>query len=196
MEHRLVGLTDKELTSVAGIAADGSLRIDAAVLARLASKTVGVVGLRVAVSAADYLRHDNGTPEPGTRTVSGIWWLSHGDDTALVGGFTVDGLAMTVTTEGEGPAPIAEDVAVIEKATKAIASQYEGAEVLEAGLVRVPSRVGGKPVRVVVTRDHRVRRPEDMLGVDEYAEFEAERSGLAIVQIVGGGKALVVKHGL
>jgi len=100
-----------------------------------------------------------------------------------------------VTTEGEGSAPIAEDAAVIEKATRAIASQYESAEVLEPSLLRVLGPAGGKLVRVVVTRDHRVRRPQDALGADDLVELEAERLGLAIVQVVGGDKALMLKHG-
>lgn len=196
MDSQLVKLEPDELDAIAAISGDGVLDVDTDALAKRISRALGVVGVRVAVSDADYAQHEDGTPEPGTRTVSGVWWLSHGDDTALVGGFVIDGLAMTVATEGEGPAPIAEDSAVIEKATKAIASPYEGAEVVEPGLFELPGSVGEKPVRVVVTRDHRVRRPQDVLGAADFAEFEAERLGLAIVQMIGGEKALVIKCGV
>ena len=103
---------------------------------------------------------------------------------------------MTITTEGAGEAPLAEDANILERATKAIASQYEGAEIVETGLVRVNLPSGEKLARVVVTRDYRVRRLQDILSADEIAEFDSGRLGLAIVQLIGGEKALVIKHGL
>ena len=127
--------------------------------------------------------------------MSGIWWHPKGDDTALIGGFIIEGHALSITTEGEGESPLAEGAEVIERATKAIASQHEGSEVLEPGLFQVPSLTGEKPVRVVVTRDYRIRRPQDLLDAGELAEFSAGRLALVIVQMIGGDKALVVKLG-
>jgi hypothetical protein len=196
VNRHLVRLEPAQLNAIVAISGDGPICVDTDVLARRISKAVGLVSVRVAVSSADYLQQDDGTPEPGTRTVSGIWWLSHGDDTALIGGFAIEGRAMTITTEGEGEAPLAEGVEILDRATSAIISQYEGAQIVETGLARVPGPSGERPVRVVVTRDHRIRRPQDIMSPEEMVEFEAGRLGLAIIQTIGGGKALMVKHGL
>jgi hypothetical protein len=196
VDRQLVHLEPLELDAIAIIGDAGVLGVDTDALAKRVSKVIGSIGVRVAVSNADYLQHGDGTPESGTRTVSGMWWLSHGDDTALVGGFIIDGLAMTVTTEGETESPLAEDNEILARATRGIASQYAGSEVLGNGVVRVPAQSGQKPVRVVVTRDYRIRRPQDLLGSDELDEFDNGRLGLAVFQVVGGSKALVVKHGL
>ena len=196
MERQLVHLSEDQLDGVAAIGVDGSIAVDSNTLSRLLAKSLGLIGLRVAVSQADYLEHESGVAEPGTRTVTGIWWHSHGDDTATIGGFVIEGLAMTITTEGEGESPLAEDGEILDRATKAIASQYEDAAIVETGLVNVPSPAGGKLARVVVTRDYRVRRPQDILGPDELSEFSGDRLGLAVVQVIGDGRALVTRHGV
>lgn len=48
----------------------------------------------------------------------------------------------------------------------------------------------GKPgtARVVVTRDPRVRRPQDLLSREECARFTRAELSLVVVQLVGGGK--------
>lgn len=196
MERQLARLDSSELDAVAVIGDDGALQLDTDALAKLISKAVGAVGIRVAVSSADYLQHGDGTVEPATRTFSGIWWLSNGDDTALIGGFIVEGLAMTITPEGEGEAPLTESAEIVDRATRAIASQYEGSEIVETGLARLTGPAGEKLARVVVTRDYRIRRPQDILNAAELLEFNDGHLGLAIVQVVGGNKALVVKHGV
>jgi len=101
-----------------------------------------------------------------------------------------------VTNEGEGESPVAESDEVVDRATKAIASQHEGAEVVGSGLIEVPGPAEAMRARVVVTRDHRVRRPQDLLDEDDLREYEHERLGLVIVQLVGGDKALVIKYGI
>jgi hypothetical protein len=178
------------------IKGDGSIVVDTDAVARLLSKSLGLVGIRVGVSNADYLQHEDATPEPDTRTATGIWWHSHGDDTALIGGFIIEGRAMTITTEGESESPVAESIDVVDRATKAIASQYEGAEILETGLFKFTAPAGEGLARVVVTRDHRVRRPQDVLDPDELEAFGAGSLGFVIVQLIGGEKALVIKHGV
>lgn len=192
----LVRLEQDELDGVIAICEDGSVDVDTDVLARLISKAVGLLGVRVGVAGVDYLQHDDGAPEPATRSASGIWWHSHGDDTATIGGFVIDGLAMTVTTEGKSESPVAESEEVVDRATRAIAAQHEGAEVVGSGLIEVPGPTEAKRARVVVTRDHRVRRPHDLLDTDQLREFERDCYGLVIVQMIGGGKALVVTQGL
>ncbi len=47
-----------------------------------------------------------------------------------------------------------------------------------------------------MTRDHRIRRPQDLLSPDEVEQLSAGDIGLVIVQMIGGGKALVVKQGV
>lgn len=196
MDRQLVHLDAHQLNSVMLIESDRSIVVSTDALARLLSKSLGLVGIRVGVSNADYLQQEHGTPEADTRTISGVWWHPHGDDTALIGRFIIEGHALTITTEGEGESPLAECIDIIDRATRAIASQYEGAEIVDTGLIRVLGPSGVKAARVVVTRDHRVRRPEDVLVGDEFGEFRGNRFGLVIVQLIGGEKALVIKHGL
>lgn len=191
----LVRLEQDELDSAIAIRDDGSIDVDTDVLARLISRAVGLLGIRVGVAGVDYLQHDDGVPEPSTRSASGIWWQSHGDDTATIGGFVIDGLAMTVTTEGEGESPVAESDEVIDRATRAIASQHEGAEVVGSGLIEVPGPAEAKRARVVVTRDYRVRRPSDVLRSEELQKFRSGALAVAIMHIIGGGKAIVTKEG-
>lgn len=197
MDHQLVRLSQEALDRIAPISERGTLSIATNEVADVVSRTLSIIGVRVGISAADYLQRIDGTPEPSTRTVNGIWWLSHGDDTALIGGFIIDGLAMTIATEGEGESPLAEGADVLDRATRAIASQHEGAGIVETGLVKISGRPSEeKLARVVVTRDHRIRRPEDILDTGELVEFRAGTIGLAIVQVIGGNKALVIKHGI
>ena len=192
----LVRLTQDQLEELAPIAGDGSISVSLETLTRLLSKPLQCVGLRASVASVDYLQHDTGEPETGTRALSGIWWLSHGDDTSLIGGFVVDGRAMTITTEGENESPLAESIEVLDRATRAIASQYDGATVVRPGDFQVPLIRGVKLARVVVTRDHRIRRPQDILTGSELAGLNAGHLGLAVVQTIGGNKALVIKHGI
>lgn len=49
-----------------------------------------------------------------------------------------------------------------------------------SGLIEVPGPTEAKRARVAVTRDHRVRRPQDLLQADELNSFELEAFGLAI----------------
>lgn len=196
MDRQLVHLGRDELDRVITIEADGSVTADTDVLANAISRALGVLGVRVALAALDYLQHEDRTPEADTRSASGIWWKSHGNDTALIGGFIIDGHAMTMTTEGEGESPLAESDEIVDRATRAIASQYQGAEIVGTGLINIPGPSGGKAARVVVTRDYRVRRPQDVLGRDEVLKYDGDHLGLAIVQVIGGEKALVIKHGV
>lgn len=195
-DRQMLTLGENELDGAISIGDDGSIDVDTDVLARLISRAVGLLGIRVGVASVDYLQHEDGAPELATRSASGIWWHSHGDDTAMIGGFLIDGLAMTVTTEGEGESPVAESVGVIDRATKAIATQHEGAEVVDSGLIEVPRPTEAQRARVVVTRDYRVRRPQDLLKTDELREYQLNRFGIVIVQLIGGDKALVIKHGI
>ena len=196
MERQLVHLDRSDVDRIITIKNDGSVVADTNALSAVIARSLGVLGVRVAISSLDYLQTEAGAPEPDTRAASGVWWHSHGDDTALIGGFIIEGHAMTITTEGEGESPLAEGVEIIDRATKAIASQYGGAEIVETGLMKVPRPSGVRAVRVVVTRDYRVRRPQDILGNDEFLEYGGDCLGLAIVQVIGGEKALVIKHGV
>ncbi len=196
MDRQLVHLGRADLDRIITIAADGSVIADTTALAGVVSRALGVLGVRVAISSLDYLQHEDGTAEHDTRTASGMWWKSHGDDTAEIGGFVLEGLALSLMHEGTGESPLVEDQAIVERATRAIASQHEGAEYVEPGLFRLAGPPKGKQAKVLATRDHRLRRPQDLLeppGVDALNEGAL---ALVIVQMIGGGKALVVSHGL
>lgn len=194
MDRELVHLGTRELDEIISISEDGLVITDTQALARTIARPLGIVGVRVAISGADYLQQDDATPLPETRTVSGIWWHSHGDDTATVGGFTIEGFAMAITTEGEADSPVVEDVEIIARATSSIASQHDGGTVVRPGLIRIPSPSGGREARVVVTRDYRVRRPQDVLEPEEQGRFSSGALGLAVVHLIGGGKAIVITH--
>jgi hypothetical protein len=196
VDRQLVRLEQADLDDFAAIGDDGSLNVDATLIASRISDELQLIPVRAALSASDYLEHDDGTPEPGTRSATGIWWHPHGDDAATIGGFVIEGLAMTITTEGEGESPVAESVEVIDRATKAICTQHEGGEVVGPGLIEVPGPTGRKRARVVVTRDHRARRPQDLLDADELAAYGVDELGFVIVQLIGGDKALVVTQGV
>ena len=196
MERQLVHLGREELDRVIAIATDGTVVADTNALANAISRALGVLGVRVALSSLDYLQHEDGTPEADTRTASGMWWKSQGDDTADIGGFILEGQGLSLTTEGVGESPLVEDEAIIESATKAIASQHEDAEVVGPGLFRLSAPPEGKQAKVFVTRDHRLRRPEDLLESQDVEALNQGELALVIVQTIGGGKALVVTHGL
>lgn len=196
MDRQLVHLGREDLDRIIMIAADGSVTADTAALVGIISRELGVLGVRVAVSSLDYLRHADGTAEPDTRTASGMWWKSHGDDTADIGGFVLEGLALSLIPEGADESPLVEDKAIIERATRAIASQHEGAEYVEPGLFTLAGPPEEKQARVFVTRDHRLRRPQDLLEPQDVEALSRSALALVIVQMIGGGKALVIGHGL
>lgn len=196
MYRMLVHLGREDLDRIIMIAADGSVVADATPLTGIISRALGVLGVRVAFSSLDYLQHEDGTAEPDTRSASGMWWKSHGDDTSDVGGFILEGMALSLTHEGISESPLVEDEVIIERATKAIASQHESADVLGPGLFRLATPSGGRQVRLFVTRDHRLRRPDDLLEGEDVNALSREEIGLVVVQMIGGGKALVVSQGL
>lgn len=191
----LVRLTKHQLDDIASIDPDGAMSISTDALASTIRQAMALSNVAVAVSSADYFETHEGLAEPSTRSATGIWWQSNGDDTATIGSFSIDGSAMTVTQEGAGECPVVEDSATVERATKAIASQYPESSVTEIGLFQIPDSRPGV-ARVVVTRDPRLRRPQDLLNREEYSRFAEADMGLVIVQLVGGDKALVVKHGI
>ncbi len=196
MDRLLVNLGRDELDRLISIGPDGSVIADTHAIANAVSRALGVLGVRVAVAALDYLQHENGTPERDTRTASGMWWKSHGDDTADVGAFVIEGQALSLISEGTGQSPLVEDEAIIERATKALASQHEGAEYVEPGLFTLDGPSKGTRVRTLVTRDHRLRRPQDLLEPQDVGALNEGALALVIVQLIGGGKALIVSHGL
>lgn len=196
MDRMMVSLDQSELDSLISINEDGSVDMAGDILARLLSLSLGLAGVRVAVSNVDYLQRVDGTPEPATRTASGVWWHPVRSDSAVIGGFIIEGTSLSITNEGESDAPLVENADTLARATGVIASQYDDSEVLETGLLKVVVSEGTKLVRVVVTRDHRVHRPRDILTEDELGGFVARELGLVVVQLIGGEKALVIKHGI
>lgn len=196
MERKLVRLHGSDVEEIVPIGEDGLVVIRTDLLSTTIGRELGMLGLRVAVASIEYLQHDDGAAEPGTRTASGMWWRSHGDDTADIGGFVIEGQALSLIPEGTGESPWVEDEVIIERATRAIASQHEGAEYVAPGLFRLAMRPQGKQAKVFVTRDHRLRRPEDLLEPQDVGALNERALALVIVQLIGGGKALVVTHGM
>jgi hypothetical protein len=195
----LFKLTEAQLEAMAPIDDGGSLRVDPEVLAGILGAQLDIEALRIAITSADYAQHPDGTPEPGTRTVKGIAWTSLGDNRCRKWNFRSDGLALSTTDEGEHRCPISEeDDDLVARAVLVIADQYPDTVVDERNnrlTVLLPSGETRK-ARVVVVHDPRIVRAEDVLEGLELIAFHAGTLGLALVQPVDGGQAIVRKFGL
>lgn len=192
----LTKLTLKQLDSVAPVGADGVIDVDTVRLAGILAGYVGSPNVALAISSTDYDQHADGSPEPATRAIKGVWWVSTGVDRARVGSFRSDGMALSITDEGEKLSPIAEDVELVAKAILVIAGQYEDSEVRESARIGVIMPDGtSKQIRVVVIRDPRIVRPKDVLTAAEFIAYQANRLGIVLVQPVANGHALVRKMG-
>lgn len=195
----LVTLTQGQLDGIAPIAEDGTIGVEREALFRVLDEALDTTLTGLAISAADCSQHDDGTPEPDTRTVKGIAWTSLGDNRCRKWAFRTDGGALSTTYEGEHRCPISEDADIIARAICAIADQYEQNEISEWSnrlTVTLPSGEV-KKARIVVTHDPRVVRPEDVLDNEmELVAYRAGTLGIAIVTPKEDGQALVRKMGL
>lgn len=196
MDRILVAIEGSELDAILSIGADGTLLVDTAVLSRALGRSLGLIGIRVAIENADYLCDDKGLAVSGTETVAGLWWQPHQDDVSLIGSFSLERLSLAVVTDGEGPSPLVGDATILERALTAIASEYAEARAIAPDAFEFEASTGTQQAVVRVTPDHRLRRPQDLLGPEQLREFTDGRLALAIVHMIGGGKALVVKHGM
>lgn len=192
----LVPLLQSDIEQLLPVSDTGLMTVDRPKLSRLISRALGLAGLRTAVSAIDYCEDSQGRPIQGTASISGVWWLPHGDDTALVGSFVLDALALSVSEEGERDAPLVEASGLVQAVATAVLSEYSSSGPRSDGLFRVSVPEGEKLVRVVATRDYRIRRAEDILSSEEMVLFDRGAMGLVVVQLVGDGKALVIKDGV
>jgi len=194
----LVKLTQEQLDAFAPVSEDGSIRVDTGVLSVILGDTLGIRPPLIALSSVDYAQHQDGTPEPNTRTVKGICWDSLGDNKCHKWNFRTDGFALSITDEGEHKCPISEDTDLVARAILAIANQYPETVIDERNnrlTVLLPSGET-KKARVVVIHDPRVVRPEDVLEGLEAVAFRAGTLGVAIVQPREDGQAIVRKMGL
>lgn len=196
----LTKLTEEQLDSFAPIAADGSIAVDTGLLSDLLGEVLGAEPPFLAISSVDYDQHADGTPEPNTRTVKGICWVSLGANRCQKWSFRSDGLALSTTDEGEQPrCPISEDAGLVARAIIAIADSYPETIIDERNnrlTVLLPSGET-KKARVIVIHDPRVVRAEDVLDDElELIAYRAGTLGVAIVHPVEGGRAVVRKFGL
>lgn len=191
-------LSEDQLNAFAPIAEDGSITVDTEVLSDLLGEVLDTEPPLVALSSVDYAQHTDGTPEPATRTVKGIAWVSLGGNRCHKWSFRSDGLALSTTDEGEHRCPISEDADLVARAIIAIADSYPETIIDERNnrlTVLLPSGET-KKTRVVVIHDPRVVRAEDVLEGLERIAYRAGTLGVAVVQPVEGGQALVRKFGL
>ena len=195
----LIHLTKAQLEAIGPIAADGTITVDCAALATLLGEKLEIKPPRIAITKVDYDEHGDGTPEPATRSVRGIAWLPiEQHNHSRVWSFRSDGLALSTAEEGVQLSPISEDSDLITRAIIAVADGYPGSHIsdrtarIELGLVNGKT----KQVRVVVAHDARITRPEDVLAPLEFLAYGAGALGVAIVQPVEGGQALIRKMGL
>lgn len=192
----LLKLDKHELDRAVRIASDGAVRIDTSFVATLVARCLDTDATpHIAVSVVDYAETPSGEPVPETRVAAGIYWIPDEEDAAEVGRWSLDGSAFSTQAEGLKDSPVSEDASLINRATRAIASSYENARVVEPSTVLTAVDDGELRVRVFAIRDARVSRPEDLLAADESAEHHAGRLGVATVLLIGGGKALVRKYG-
>lgn len=194
----LTKLTEEQLDAIAPIAEDGSITADTEVLSALLGEVLGVEPPLVALSSVDYAERSPKDPEPDTRTVKGIAWVSLGDNRCRKWSFRSDGHALSTTDEGEQSCPISEDAELVARAIIAIADSYPETIIDERNnrlTVLLPSGET-KKARVVVIHDPRVVRAEDVLEGLERIAYKAGTLGVAIVHPVQGGQAVVRKFGL
>ena len=194
----LVALSSEQLDTIAPINDDGVIVADTEALAIILAESVGVTDVQVALSLVDYSQHDDGTPEPDTRTLKGISWQSLGDNRCHKWSWRTDGRALSITDEAEQPCPISQDADLVARATIAIADQYPKTVIDERNnrlTVLLPNGAERK-ARVVVVTDPRVVRAEDVLEGLERIAYRAGTLGVAMVTPVEGGQALVRKIGL
>jgi hypothetical protein len=194
----LIRLTKTQLDTIAPIAADGVIAVDRTTLASILENQLGSEPLAIAIMSVDYDQHSDGTPELNTRTVKGICWLPLGSNRCHKWSFRSDGLALSTTDEHEQPCPISDDTELISRAILAVADDYPESIISErtARIELSPPQGRVKQVRVLVIHDPRISRPEDVLAPLEFLAFKAGALGLAMVQPVEGGQALVRKFGL
>lgn len=195
----LIKLTQTQLDSIAPIDGDGAITVDTATLAIILAESVGVDDVMVAITSVDYDQHEDGTPEPDTRTVKGICWqsLEH-DDLCHKWSFRSDGRALSITDEKQQPCPISENADLVARAIIAIADSYPDTVIDERNnrLTVLLSNGETKKARVVVIQDPRVVRAEDVLEDMELIAHRAGTLGVAMVTPVKNGQALVRKMGL
>ena len=194
----LIHLTPEQLDTIAPINPDGVIVADTDALAIILAQSVGVPEVQVALSRVDYDQQEDGTPEPDTRTVRGICWSSLGNDRCHKWSFRTDGRALSTTDEHEQPCPISEDASLMARAITAIADSYPDSEIDDRTArisIFLPSG-NHKLVRVVVTQDPRVIRPEDTIEGLELIAHKAGRLAVVMVTPVENGQALVRKFGM
>jgi hypothetical protein len=194
----LVTLLQEQLDSIAPIDENGVITADTEALAIILAESIGVDDVMVAISSIDYDQHEDGTPEPNTRTVKGICWqsLEH-DDLCHKWSFRSDGRALSITDEKEQPCPISENADLIARAIIAIADSHPDTVIDERNnRLTIPLPNGEmKKVRVVVTQDPRVMRPEDVVEGLELIAYQAGTLGVVMVMPNKDGQALVRKIG-
>lgn len=195
----LIKLTQEQLDNIAPIDGDGVITADTDTLAIILAESLGVDDVMVALNKVDYDQHQDGTPEPNTRTIRGICWqsLEH-DDLCHKWSFRTDGLALSITDEKEQPCPISENADLVARATIAIADSYPDTVIDERNnrlTVLLPNSET-KKARVVVTQDPRVVRAEDVLEGLELIAYRAGTLGVAMVMPQKNGQAIVRKMGL
>lgn len=191
----LLTLNDDEAEDAIRIESDGTPVADGSVVASLVARALGLdAAPRIAVTMVDYAQSASGEPVPSTRTATGIYWIPDGHDHAMMGTWTLDGSAFTVVEQGLVEPPVAQDPALIARATSAVASGYADGRVVEAGLASATVRGSVRCIRVFVLRDARVTRPEDLLSTEEMSRLRDGSLGFATVLDIGGGKAIVRKH--
>ena len=194
----LINLTQEQLDSIAPIQSDGAIVADTGALAIILAESVGFPDIHVALNKVDYDQHGDGTPEPNTRTVRGICWTSLTNDRCHKWSFRTDGLALSTTDEHEQPCPISEDADLIARAIIAVADSYPDSEIDDRTArisVFLPSG-GHKLVRVIVTQDPRVVRPEDTIEGLELIAYRAGRLAVVMVAPTASGQALIRKFGM
>jgi len=194
----LICLTQSQLDAIAPITDDGTLTVNTGVLSHLLGEQLGVESPSIAITKVDYDQHDNGTPEPSTRSVRGIAWApTEQENRSRIWSFISDGLALTTSDEGINLSPVSEDPDLIARAIIAVSDGYPGSTVSEdtGRIEATPAGGKTKKIRVVVVHDARITRPEDVLSDIELIALRAGTLGLALLEPVEGGQALVVKHG-
>lgn len=195
----LIKLTPEQLDSIAPFSAGGAIAVNREALFAAMDASLGVELVGLAISEVDFSQHEDGTPEPDTRAIKGIAWVSLGENRCHKWSFRTDGRALSITDEGDHLCPVSEDADLIARATIVIADSYPDTQIDERNARLTLTLPDGtmKKARVAVIHDPRVVRPEDVLANDmEALAFRAGTLGVALVHPVKNGQAVVRKIGL
>jgi len=191
----LIELTEDQLDSFAYVGTDGGFYDNAEALSALLEEALGIEQPRVSFSELDYQTDSAREPILSTRIVEGIAWVSLGNNRCRRWGFRSEGLALSITDEGEQLCPVSEDADLVAQAISIVAKSYPGAVIDQRDNRLTVQRPNGRTMkaRVLVIHDPRINRMADVLSPMDYRAYNAIELGVAVVRPNDDGQMVITK---